>query len=212
MVNLQPQIQSCKLKDDDVLVIDGGGNVLFSALQSIKLKNNNRLITGAGIGCMGSGIPEAIGAVFATNKRVFCFIGDGSFQFNIQELQTIKHHNLNIIIILFNNDGYLAIKNTQDSFFERRFGVDSDSGLSLPNFEKVVKAYDLKYTKLQKDIDEQIFNKIIETCEGPQVIEILISEKTPLLPRGGFKKDINGNNVRRRTWDMIPSVPNLPDN
>ncbi len=201
-----------KLKDDDVLVIDGGGNVLFSALQSIKLKNNNRLITGAGIGCMGSGIPEAIGAAFATNKRVFCFIGDGSFQFNIQELQTIKHHNLNIIIILFNNDGYLAIKNTQDSFFERRFGVDSDSGLSLPNFEKVVKAYDLKYTKLQKDIDEQIFNKIIETCEGPQVIEILISEKTPLLPRGGFKKDINGNNVRRRTWDMIPSVPNLPDN
>ena len=101
-------ISNC-LKEKDNIVVDGGGNVLFSALQSLELPENTRMITGAGIGCMGSGIPESVGAYMA-NKRTFCFIGDGSMQFNIQELQTIKHHRCNIIIIIFNNSGYLANK------------------------------------------------------------------------------------------------------
>ena len=198
------------IKSDDLIVIDGGGNVLFSALQSLELKDNNRLITGAGLGCMGSGLPEAIGASVTSDKRVICFIGDGSFQFNVQELQTIVHHNMNIVIILFNNEGYLAIKNTQDSFFERRFGVDKESGLSFPDFEKITLAYGLNYICFDSEDSSRDFDKFFEKAEGPCVIEIKISEKTPLLPRGGFKKDENGNNIRRKTWDLIPQVKNLP--
>ena len=203
-------IISENLAEDDLIVVDGGGNVLFSALQSLKLKNENRLITGAGIGCMGSGIPESIGAAFSKNKRVICFIGDGSFQFNIQELQTIYHHNLNLIIILFNNDGYLAIKNTQDSFFERRFGVDSESGLSLPEFSNIIKGYNIKYKLFEHKNDLNYLNKNFRNLKGPCVLEIKISEKTPLIPRGGFKTDKYGNNVRRKTWDMLPSIDTLP--
>ena len=198
------------LRDDDLIVIDGGGNVLFSALQSLELKANNRLITGAGIGCMGSGLPEAIGVAMTSNKRILCFIGDGSFQFNIQELQTIMHHKMNIVIILFNNDGYLAIKNTQDSFFERRFGVDKESGLSLPDFSKVVKAYNLNYVCFDSKDSVGDFCDYFENSNGPCVIEIKISEQTPLLPRGGFRKDTNGNNIRRKTWDLIPTIETLP--
>ena len=203
------QINHC-LRDDDIVVVDGGGNVLFSALQTLELKNNNRLITGAGIGCMGSGLPEAIGASISSNKRVICFIGDGSFQFNIQELQTIIHHKMKIVIVLFNNDGYLAIKNTQDSFFDRRFGVDKKSGLSLPDFEKITTAYGLDYICFESEDSSKGFADYFKNSEGPCVIEVKISEKTPLLPRGGFKKDANGNNIRRKTWDLIPPVENLP--
>ncbi len=198
------------LRIDDIIVVDGGGNVLFSALQSLELRENNRLITGAGIGCMGSGIPEAIGASVSSDKRVICFIGDGSFQFNVQELQTIIHHKMKIVIVLFNNDGYLAIKNTQDSFFDRRFGVDKKSGLSLPDFRKIINAYGLDYICFESEDSLKNFETYFENAEGPCVIEIKISEKTPLLPRGGFKKDENGNNIRRKTWDLIPSVENLP--
>ena len=159
---------------------------------------------------MGSGIPESIGAAFSKNKRVICFIGDGSFQFNIQELQTIYHHNLNLIIILFNNDGYLAIKNTQDSFFERRFGVDSESGLSLPEFSNIIKGYNIKYKLFEHKNDLNYLNKNFRNLKGPCVLEIKISEKTPLIPRGGFKTDKYGNNVRRKTWDMLPSIDTLP--
>tara|TARA_B100001989_G_C24551133_1_gene474892 strand:- start:5914 stop:7662 length:1749 start_codon:yes stop_codon:yes gene_type:complete len=204
------QLISENLNNEDVIVVDGGGNVLFSALQSLILKNKNRLITGAGIGCMGSGLPEAIGAAASSNEKVICFIGDGSFQFNIQELQTIVHHNLNIVIILFNNDGYLAIKNTQDSFFDRRFGVDKESGLSLPNFKKIILAYGLKYKSFESVHSLKDFTKYFQNAKGPSVIEIKISDLTPLLPRGGFKKDKNGNNIRRKTWDLIPPIEKLP--
>ncbi len=201
---------SKSLREDDIIVVDGGGNVLFSVLQSIKLKTNNRLITGAGIGCMGSALPEAIGACIGSQNRVLCFIGDGSLQFNIQELQTIKHHKLNIVVILFNNDGYLAIKNTQDNFFDRRFGVDKESGLSLPDFAKLVKAYEISYISMDSLEDLRSISKTIENIQGPYVIEVKISEKTPLLPRGGFKKDKDGNNIRRPPWDPYPSIENLP--
>ena len=162
------------------------------------------------MGCMGSGLPEAIGAAFASKKRVICFIGDGSFRFNIQELQVIKHHRLNILVILFNNDGYLAIKNTQDSFFDRRFGVDKQSGLSMPDFAKVVSAYGLKYICIEERTDCHDLRELIETVYTPCVIEIKISDKMPLLPRGGFKKDKDDNNIRRPPWDPLPALRGLP--
>ena len=71
---------------------------------------------------MGTGIPEAIGASISSGKaETYCIIGDGSMMFNMQELQTVKHHNLPIKIIIYNNLGYLAIKHTQQSFLDKSF-------------------------------------------------------------------------------------------
>ncbi len=117
---------------------------------------------------------------------------------------------MNIVIVLFNNDGYLAIKNTQDNFFDRRFGVDKHSGLSLPEFKKVIHAYGLDYICFETKESSINFEDYFRNSKGPLVIEIKISEKTPLLPRGGFKKDDKGNNIRRKTWDLIPSIKKLP--
>lgn len=209
------EILSKCLRPHDNIVIDGGGNVLFSALQSLELPSNTRLITGAGIGCMGSGLPEAIGAFTANGNRTFCFIGDGSMQFNIQELQTIYHHQCSIIVILYNNSGYLAIKNTQDSFFDRRFGVGAESGLSFPDYSKVCAAYSIRHESVRTKDDYEKLERILSSYkEGPLVIEIHIPESTPLIPRGGFYKDDNGNNVRRPPWQLYPdleSIPSLPN-
>ena len=101
--------------ENSIFISDGGGNTFFSSLQNIKLKKGQRSITSGGSGCMGSGLPHAIGASLSSTNKVYCFIGDGSMQFNIQELQTIKHHNLDITVILVNNSGYQAIIDTQNS-------------------------------------------------------------------------------------------------
>ena len=203
-------ISNC-LKEKDNIVVDGGGNVLFSALQSLELPENTRMITGAGIGCMGSGIPESVGAYMANKQRTFCFIGDGSMQFNIQELQTIKHHRCNIIIIIFNNSGYLAIKNTQDAFFDRRFGVEGDNGLSIPNYSEICKAYSINYRSIKTRDQTEIIKEQLENNKGgPLVIEIFVPESTPLIPRGGFYKDKNGNNIRRPPWQMYPDLEEIP--
>ena len=68
---------------------------------------------------MGYELPAAIGAAIASkNKKIICLAGDGSIMMNIQELQTIKILNLNIIIFLINNEGYLSIKQTQKNFLK----------------------------------------------------------------------------------------------
>jgi acetolactate synthase-1/2/3 large subunit len=205
------EIVSKNLKPNDNIVVDGGGNVLFSALQSLELPSNTRLITGAGIGCMGSGLPEAIGAYTANRNRTFCFIGDGSMQFNIQELQTIYHHQCNILVILFNNSGYLAIKNTQDSYFDRRFGVGCDSGLSFPDYSRVCAAYGLRYESIASKGDyEKLDELLVSDTSSPLVIEIHVPESTPLIPRGGFYKDGKGKNVRRPPWQLYPDLNYIP--
>ena len=88
---------------------------------------------------IGSALPMAIGASFAKPDRMIIVItGDGGFQLNIQELQTVYHHNLPIKIILLNNSGYGMIRQFQEQYFEGRF-QSSVIGYSNPDFQRVVK-------------------------------------------------------------------------
>ena len=73
---------------------------------------------------MGYDLPAAIGAALSSPKRrIICLAGDGSIMMNLQELQTIKNLNLNIIIFIINNDGYLSIKQTQKNFLRENMAL-----------------------------------------------------------------------------------------
>ena len=135
---------------------------------------------------MGSGLPQSVGAALSGKNKVFCFIGDGSMQFNIQELQTIKHHNLNITIFLINNSGYQAIIDTQNAYFNgNKFGVNAESGLSLPNFQKIINAYQISYELFSSDyqLSENEIKRICHDNDSPKVIEILVKPDTPMYPK-----------------------------
>ena len=198
---------------NSIFVSDGGGNTFFSSLQNINLKKGQRSITSGGSGCMGSGIPQAIGAALSGEKKVFCFIGDGSMQFNIQELQTIKHHNLDITIFLINNSGYQAIIDTQNSYFNgNKFGVDKESGLSLPNFEKVVKAYEISYELFSSDyqLSEKEIQRLCLKNKNPKVIEILVKPNTPMFPTlSSGKKD--EYTLMKKLPGIVSMDPQLPN-
>ncbi|HAJ56588.1 MAG TPA: acetolactate synthase, partial [Candidatus Omnitrophica bacterium] len=108
---------SSHLAKHAVVCTDIGQNQIWSA-QSLELKAGGRFLTQGGMGTMGSALPLAIGASFAKGcKPVVAIAGDGGFQLNIQELQTIVHHRLPVKIILLNNSCYGMVRQFQEQYF-----------------------------------------------------------------------------------------------
>lgn len=196
--------------NDTIFVADGGGNTFFGSLQNAEIKLGQKFITSTKTGCMGSGLPQAIGAACAfSEQKVICFIGDGSLQFNIQELQTIVSNQLNISIIVINNHGYQAIKDTQSSFFEDYyFGVDVSSGLDFPNIAKICEAYRLSHRCIHSltDLNDESKHVIFES-DSPVLIEVMIPENIPLLPALGKEKKVMKGSVMSSTANMYPYLP-----
>jgi acetolactate synthase-1/2/3 large subunit len=155
--------------DYHVITSDGSANVV--TMQVLELKKDQRLITNTGCAPMGYGLPAAIGA--ATKHKIVCLEGDGSLHLNVHELQTIKHYNLPIKLILINNDGYLSIKISQKTFFDGKYvASEKSSGVSFPNFEKLINAYDLPYFSVKNNKDTHAVLKDFFDCSGPAVCEV----------------------------------------
>lgn len=86
--------------DKDAIVVADTGATVCWVHQAFKVKNHN-LFTAGGNSPMGYGLPAAIGAkIAAPHRQVVSFNGDGGFQLNIQELQTLKHHNLDVVVVV----------------------------------------------------------------------------------------------------------------
>jgi len=199
---------SDQLSSNDVIVVDGGGTALYMSFQALKIKEGQRLIVSSAIASMGTGVSESIGACFA-NKciRTICMTGDGSIQLNIQELQTIVHHNLPIKIFVFNNQGYLAIRHTQDGFLNSKYiGSSSNGGVSLPNFQKVGNAYGIKTIKINNNNELKDKIKYILENKEPMLCEIMINPDQQLIPRQGFYKKKDGTSVGKALEDMDPPL------
>jgi acetolactate synthase I/II/III large subunit len=172
------------------IIADGGGTALYSTFQSSVLKKNNKLICSSSISSMGTGLAETIGVVKSNKfKNHICIIGDGSFLMNIQDLQTLSDEKRNIIILVVNNNGYLAIRHTQKEFLKKRYyGTHPDYNLSLPNFEKIVKGFGIRYIKIKKNDEVNKKIRLLKNLSGPVVCEIFTDEDQPPLFKQGYKK------------------------
>ncbi len=152
---------------------------------------------------MGFELPGAIGAAIADKKKkIICLAGDGSIMMNLQELQTIKSLNLNIIILLINNDGYLSIKQTQKNFFGKEYGSSPKSGITFPNFIKIansfgIKSYNLQLKNLKRDL------KKILNSKGPLFVNINVDTKQEFEPKLK-SKTINNKIVTPSLENMYP--------
>jgi acetolactate synthase-1/2/3 large subunit len=165
---------SHKLKDyaGNLPIITSDGSAHVVTLQTYNLKKDQRLFTNVGCASMGYGLPAAIGASFVDGD-VICIEGDGSLQMNIQEFQTMVHYQLPLKLFVVNNDGYLSIKITQESFFNgREVAAGKNSGVSFPNLKKVCEAYGLPYISVtdNSELDEKL--KQTFEIKGPVVCEL----------------------------------------
>ena len=135
---------------------------------------------------MGYSLPAAIGACAAEGKRVFCFVGDGGLQMNIQELQVLARERLPIKVILFNNSSLGMIRHFQEMYFESRFiGTLAAGGYSVPDFAALAGAYGIGYRLLERpeDVSENIFTSVL-----PELIEIRLPDHTYVRPKLEFGK------------------------
>ncbi len=197
-------VLSSKLKSDAVVVTDMGTSFTCT-MQTFKTKPGQRLFTSSGHASMGFGLPGAIGACFGHNKKkTICISGDGGLQMNIQELQTLVHYRLPIILFVLNNKGYLTIKLMQQNHFGRYVGSEESSGVSFPDILKVAKAYGIPAMRISNQ--KQLLNKIdsVLSKKGPFICEIMMPENQPLIPRVSSLKKPDGTIVSRPLEDLYP--------
>lgn len=199
------EVLSEELDNTDILVCDQGSN-FYSFSVAFKVKLGQKAFTNGGFSALGYGLPASIGACFANNKkRIICAHGDGGLQFNIQELQTIVHHNLPIKLFVVNNEGYGSIKNTQTFYFDGfKVGSDPSSGLSCPDTSKIADAYGIKYLSAKNHASLRSVIKIALESEGPVIIEIFADPMQAITPRVASERKPDGSMVSKPLEDMFP--------
>ena len=200
----------CVLKEfyikapEDKITITSSGSIITNAWHMVNIKKGDRFVISSQ-GDMGFELPAAIGAQIAEQtKMVAPILGEGSFQLNIQELQTIMQYKLPIKIFLFNNASYGAISITQEKFFGNKFGTDVSSGISFPDTEKIANTYGLHYMCIRKneDVNGKI-QEFIDYAGGPVILEVFccIQGRSPRL---AARKNDDGTFSNRPLEDLEP--------
>ena len=176
---------SDQMNSDDIFVAGSSGNCIDVSMQGFKVKKGQRVFTTKGLASMGYGLPSTIGAVLASEgKRTVCVNGDGGFQMNIQELETIHRLGLPIKIFVLDNGGYSTIKSTQTRLFDGHLvGCTRDSKLTMPNIVDVARAYKLRTVTITNNSELQ--SKVAETLAGndPVICVVSVSIDLPIFPK-----------------------------
>lgn len=200
---------SSRLKEGQITVV-GNGSACVAGGHAYIIKKGQRFISNSAIAAMGYDLPAAIGACMADHSQdIILLTGDGSIQMNLQELQTIIHHNLPIKIFLINNEGYHSIRQTQKNFFEEPLvGIGTDSGdLSFPSMGKLAWAYGYPYVsachngELVRAIEETL------SMEGPVICEVFVTIDQNFEPKAAAKRLPDGTMVSPPLEDLSPFLP-----
>jgi acetolactate synthase-1/2/3 large subunit len=191
------------LADDDVVVC-GNAAACIVPYQAGRLKAGQRLISNSGSASMGYELPAAVGAAVAREgKRVICLAGDGSIQLNIQELQTVVHHKLQVKVFVLDNGGYLSMRQTQANFFGKLVGESPATGVSFPDPAKLAAAYGIPASRIESDRD---FARIAEALDapGPVVCHVRLDPAQEFEPRLKSRQLPDGTLVSPNLEDMYP--------
>jgi len=192
-----------QLSDDDVIVT-GDATACIVTFQVASLKKGQRLFSNSGSASMGYDLPAAIGAAVAREgKRVICLAGDGSIQLNIQELQTIAHHQLPIKLFVLNNNGYLSIRTTQSNYFGNLVGESSQSGVSFPDMIKIGNAYGLSTVRIDQPGFSDSISQVL-SAPGPVLCEVVLDPHQQFEPKPSSRQLPDGRMVTAPLEDMYP--------
>ena len=199
------ELLSGLLKANDVIVTDMGLSFVGTH-QAFVNKKGQKLFTNSGFAPMGWGLPAAVGACIAHKKqRTICLTGEGGLMMNIQELATVMHHKLPIKLFIYNNGGYLTIKQTQQLGFNARLmGSNADSGISFPDLVKIAEAHGIPAIRLDshKNLKENIQKFLKE--EGMGVCELMLDHEQDQCPKAINRRKPDGTTEPTVFEDMYP--------
>lgn len=199
----------CKqLKCDDIIVPESSGGAGEITYQAFKIKKGQKMKNAAGLGSMGFGLPYSIGACLANERRRTILInGDGAFQLNIQELETLARLQLPIKIFIWNNNGYASIRAMQRNMFNAHYvASNEESGLTMPNIRKIASAYGIKTFRVNNNDElKHILPQVLES-EETVLCELIVLPEETVSPRIKSIKLKNGVMISKQLEDMWPFI------
>ena len=182
-------------------IVDVGQHQMWAA-QSVRLSSSQRFLTSGGMGAMGFALPAAIGACLAAGQAVVVIAGDGGFQVNMQELQTIVRQKMPIKIVIINNHCHGMVRQFQDSYFRGR--VQSTVwGYSAPSFKAIASAYGISSEILEHEKDvESALACLWKEKDKPFLLEVTIPTEINAYPKMAFGKGITEMEPLAKPIDM----------
>lgn len=185
--------------EETIYICDVGNNEFWAAKAFAKAEKQSTVLVSKTFASLGLALPKAIGAHFATGKRVVCIVGDQGFQYNSQELQFVKQWQIPIQIVLINDNVSGMILDKEESIFGKFIHVDENSGYSVPKFGEVVKAYGVDYT--------QALEEALTMKDSPSLYEINAERLRlePRLPKGNRIQDMFPE-LEKKLFDKIESM------
>lgn len=173
------------LREDDVIVPESSGGAGEITYQAFRLKKGQKMKNAAGLGSMGFGLPYAIGSCIANDRcRTILINGDGAFQLNIQELETLHRLRLPVKMFVWNNDGYASIRSMQRNNFEGHYvASNKESGLTMPDLCNVAGAYGFKTCRIRDNAELDEMLPEIMKDDMPLLCEVMVLPEETVSPR-----------------------------
>jgi acetolactate synthase-1/2/3 large subunit len=177
-------------------VVDVGQHQMWAA-QSLELTEQQRFLTSGGMGSMGFALPAAVGTAFSQpGEPVVVIAGDGGFQCNIQELQTVARNQLPLKMVIINNRCHGMVRQFQQSYFDSRY-QSTMWGYSAPDFAKVAAAYCIASRRIAAPAEvEGALRWLWSEPQRPMLLEVDIATCANVYPKIAFGRPIT---------DMEPS-------
>jgi len=165
-------------------VADVGQHQMWAA-QSVELVGEQRFLTSGGMGAMGSGLPLAVGAAIESGAPVVSINGDGGFQLNIQELQTLARNDLPVKVVVLDNGSHGMVRQFQESYLDGRY-QSTVWGYSAPDFAAVAAAYAIPSRRVEDPAEVEDAIAAMWAADGPYLLEVAIDEKANAYPKIAF--------------------------
>jgi acetolactate synthase-1/2/3 large subunit len=193
-------------KPNDRVVSGSSGSAIEVFLLAYRARKGRRVFHTAGLGAMGYGLPASIGVCLGSGKKkTICIEGDGGLQLNIQELATIAHLQLPIKLFVLNNQGYASIRASQTSYFGGpNIGCDSETGVSIPDYRKVARAYGWKTAVIEDQSDLTTAVGRILRGHGPVLCDVHIIPDEIRAPRVTSIQRPDGSFLSKPLEDLWP--------
>lgn len=199
------EVLSESLSNEDVIVPGSSGSCSEITMQAFKVKKGQRLFNNEGFGSMGFGLPASISACLASGQRTICINGDGGFQFNIQELETLARHQLPIKIFIFNNQGYAAITGMQRNHFNSFYvASQKDSEVTLPDVCRQAEAYHIKSMRIHNNTELREKVREVLSNSEPVICDLCLNPEQPTMPKAISIKLPDGKMMSKPMEDLWP--------
>lgn len=201
-------VLSDMLEENEIIVPESAGVTTEATIQAFRSKKGQHMKHAAGLGSMGFALPYAIGACLAHGRRrTIAIDGDGAFQLNIQELETLHRLQLPVKFFIWNNQGYASIRGMQRNNFKGHYvASDVASGLTIPNILKVAQAYGFCTFQIKNNGEvEKVIREVLE-ADGPVICEVMVDPDEIVMPKVQSKIGENGQMIPGRLEDMWPFI------